>query len=778
MTPPSPEHKIYIPKNQQIQHLTRQSPTANPPSHTINLIDTPGHADFTFEVIRSLRILDGAICILDGVAGVEAQTEKVWHQASGYDIPRLIYVNKLDREGAAFGRTVREVAARLNTWPALCQIPWWKDGQFVGVGDVVGFNGMRWQKGGDGSDVEVFDIGRLRETDARYAGELLTARKALIEVLTEHDDILVDEFLSSGEDWEGLSKDAITQSLRRIMRSGGQKVTPVFAGASFRNIGVQPLLDAVNHLLPSPPETKDPATSLGKDHRMGLRQFLSGKDRPRSLPQTALSKLTACALAFKVVNDPRRGVLVYVRVYSGSLHRNTLLYNTNLATTERSMRILRMYAADAVEVQAIDEGHIGVIVGLKHARTGDTLIVYTGATPKHTPPSPIDNLQLQPIDVPPPLFFASVEPNSLAEEKPMNDALAMLLREDPSLSVSIDSDSGQTHLAGMGELHLEIARDKLLGEYKAKAEVGKIEIGYREAVTSDAGPCTETFDREVAGKRTAASSTASVRPAQELVGSAKEFEHMYELQDGNILCIEHPTISGPTGKTTSSDVSQLPLSLPFGTCLSSLHAGAVAALARGPSHSLPVHSTAITVSFDPATNITLNTTSAALTSAARLAVSGALRASAKVSPTIVMEPVMVATIAVNEASLGAVVHDISSARGGHVLSLDAEGSAEDSAEAQRLFEEQFRLTPAQLERVYAPPDPFGSGGRDVLGDAGGAALQRRIRARVPLKEMVGYLKHLRSLTGGRGTFVMSVDKFERMSGPRMKAALAEMRGDI
>lgn len=769
---------------------SQSSSASSPSSNTINLIDTPGHADFTFEVIRSLRILDGAICILDGVAGVEAQTEKVWKQANGYRIPRLIYVNKLDRDGATFHRTVKEIALRLQTWPALCQIPWWKQGEFVGVGDVVNNCGLRWQKGGDGSAFNNYSIDEIRSSDESFAKEILAARRALIEALTDHDDILVDEFFKAEEDYARLPAEAIQQSLRRVLLSGGQKVTPVLAGASFRNIGVQPLLDAINALLPSPQETLDPAISLSQNQNIGLRQLLSNPIPPAPSNSTpspkllkvptpaVLQKLTALGLAFKVTNDPRRGVLVYIRIYHGTLLRSALLYNTSLHTTERAPRLLHMYASDAVEVPSFTAGQIGVVAGLKNARTGDTLLVYAGASPKSPPPEPFNRLQLQPIAVPPPLFFVGIEPASLAEEKHLNESLALLLREDPSLSVSADADSGQTQLAGMGELHLEIARDRLLNDYRVKASVGNIDISYGEAATTESGPCTATFDREVAGKRASASCAASVAPANTdtVVGEdlAEEFAHTFALPDGNTIAVEHSGLSAYTGKPISPDDVALPADLPLQTILSAYRAGASAALSRGPTHAVPLRSTAVTISFDQASHLTPHSTSAALSSAARLAVQGALKESAEKQETSLMEPFMLASITVDEGSLGDVVHDLTSARGGHVLSLDAVEEADDTEGGSGT-----ELPPEKLALVYAPPDPFGGGGTGSMSEgADGGRRQRVIKARVPLRKMLGYLKHLRSLTGGRGTFVMSVDRFERMSAQRVRAMKAETRGDF
>ncbi|KAF2144226.1 uncharacterized protein K452DRAFT_349963 [Aplosporella prunicola CBS 121167] len=777
-------------------------------SHNINLIDTPGHADFTFEVLRSLRILDGAVCILDGVAGVEAQTEKVWKQANQYQIPKIIFVNKLDRDGAAFERTIKEIGMRLHCWPAICQIPWWKngDGKLVGVGDVVNMRGMLWEEGGDGKSVKLLTLKDLEATNPKLASELKNARIALVELLSEHDDEMVEKFLEYNEDHLAFTGIELTEALRRCILQYPQKIVPTFAGASFRNIGVQPLLDAVIDLLPSPEERPDAGVKLGGVSG-GLSDLLSGK-LALALPQkeekkkkksaakskapdaSIVQKLQACALAFKVVNDSKRGVLVYVRVYSGTLTRQTVLYNTNLGLSEKAPRLFKMYANDAVEVDEIPAGQIGVIPGLKHARTGDTLIVYTGANPKVGPPAPLNSLQLRPIAVPPPVFFTSVEPNSLSEEKHLADTLALLLREDPSLHVSQDAESGQTHLAGMGELHLEIARDRLINDFKAKASTGKIEIGYREAITVPSAQVTEVLDREIAGKHARATCTASVSPLDATSPPVIDDEDTTVLQlDSNTLIVRHPTLNRD-GTGVSSEDPDLPTELTFTLLLSALQTGASAALARGPEYRFPMHSTVVEVFLNPATQFVSDTTPAAISGATRLAVAAALRSAQSKSTPVLMEPVMRVGITVNESDLGAVVHDISSARGGQIMSLDEEGDGSDSsssgadyaaedvqAQGAQAAEELLSIDPA---RIYAPPDPFGSsssaGGSGQFGSAH-VDRQRQVAARVPLKEMVGYLRHLRSLTGGRGTFVMAVDRFERMSGQRQKAVLLEMRGD-
>lgn len=784
-----------------LEELESQNLPRSRASHTVNLIDTPGHADFTFEVLRSLRILDGAVCILDGVAGVEAQTEKVWHQASVYQIPRIVYVNKLDRDGAAFGRTVREVGSRLHGWPAVCQIPWFEggNGRFTGIADVVSLQGLLWKEGGDGKSVKVFDLAGLENEDKRLAEELKRARIALVELLSEHDEDMVESFFEH-EDHPKVPPMTILRSLRKcLLGPEAQKIIPVFAGSSFRNMGVQPLLDAVNNLLPGPSESIDPEISLGST-KGALGNLLSGeltlqqepktasiakpkqKKKPAVLPASIDTKdlaanLESCALAFKVVNDAKRGVLVYVRVYSGSLNRNCHLYNTNLHVTERAPRLLKMYANDAVEVESIPAGHIGVVSGLKYARTGDTLISCTGS--KMTPPEPLNTLQLRPIDVPPPVFFASIEPHSLSEEKNMQEVLALLLREDPSLHVTVDEDSGQTLLSGMGELHLEIARDRLVNDFKAKASMGRIEIGYRECVLGQSSPVTKIFDREVAGRKGKAGCTAVVEPydpeSDELSPGGGDIIFA-ETVEGNRIIISAPGINISTDKRGKEESSSLPPQLDMNSFRSSLYNGALSALARGPQFVFPMHNTKVTLTCNVVEHLFGSDSSAsALSAAARLATQGALRDSTTGSSgTGMMEPVMNVIISVDEASLGAVVHDISSARGGHIISLDEEmpistsiGSNNENPESEQVV--------IDINKIYAPPDPF-----ETPTVAGGLPIQasanqpRTITAKVPLKEMVGYLKHLRSLSAGRGTFVMHVDRFERMSTQRQKVVLADM----
>ena len=763
-------------------------PKASTP-HTINLIDTPGHADFTFEVVRSLRILDGAVCILDGVAGVEAQTEKVWHQAARYQIPKIIYVNKLDRDGAAFGKTIKEIASRLHTWPAVCQIPMFrrKGEGFCGVGDVVFLRAYQWAEGGDGKEIRVSNLDELGAAEPAFSEELKKARAALVELLSEHDEQMVEKYLECNEDYSAIPATDLIASLRRCALDPASNVVPVFAGASFRNIGVQPLLDAVVNLLPSPKESPDPEISLGNSNST-LSTLLEGKlisaqtqANSKSNKSPALGRrsstalvqnLESCALAFKVVNDPRRGALVYVRVYSGCIARSTMLFNTNLQVSERAPRLLQMYASDSVEIPDLPAGQIGVIPGLKHARTGDTLISYAGGNAQTGPPAPLNTLQMRPIEVPPAVFFSSIESHSLGEEKAVKSALAMLVREDPSLQLSVDEDSGQTLLSGMGEFHLEVARDRLINDLKAKANMGKFEIAYRESILTASLPQTFVFDREAAGRNGKAGCVATVSPLFDEPADADEAldEYIYSsTEDGNRITI---AIQGAEDTDDGLEPwsGTLPSHLSAPIIHNALKSGVLGALSRGINHGFPLTNTLVSINIDPRTHLFgSDTTPSILSSAARLATKAALVKAALGGGSALMELVMNVNISVDEASFGAVMNDISSARGGHIMSLD-DGDASGSSEEYPQLD---------TSRVYAPPDQFAvplTEGSQESPDGSVGSRQRTIVARVPLEQMVGYLKHLRSLSGGRGTFVMSADKFERVVGQREKELLKKLRG--
>lgn len=705
--------------------------------HKINLIDTPGHADFTFEVIRSIRVLDGAVTILDGVAGVEAQTEKVWKQASDMGIPRIVFVNKMDRESAGFGRTVREIVAKLNTRVGIINFPFFEggkvnsEGKFQGIVDVIDKKIIKWTEGSDGKNAEILDISEYTE----IAEECEKARTALIETLTELDDDLVEHYLEVG-DYMEVSSAEIKRALRGACLA--KKIVPVLSGASFRNIGVQPLLEAVVDYLPSPTERPPPkATVPGNSVKKG-KQIITLPDEEIQL-DTKNKNLTA-ALAFKVVNDNKKGNMVYVRVYSGVLHHNSIVLNSSTGKRERVMKLYQMHSNQPIETTSIEAGNIGVIVGTKEIRTGDTIVAHGQKRDGVKALSKSESqLQLHPISIPPPVFFSSIDPLTLADTRNMVDALNILLTEDPSLHVTYDDDSGQTMLSGMGELHLEIAKDRLVNDLKAKVEVGKIMVSYKETITEPS--------KEVTQSATAAAQSEELGPSSASVS----------------LLIEPVFEDAPTGAdhVTRDNIyvsypSDMPehLLIPHKDITRAVKRGVVPGIARGglkahlPLHSLHVKVQDISIPQDVANPV-------AVSIAVRLAVEEALE-SVPAQSYGVMEPIMDVKVLVTEEDVGIVVNDLSSNRRGSIVSL--RDSDEDS---QGVLDDINYKDLAST--VYTPPDFTMYMSKH--GDRARSS-QNVVRAQVPLQQMVGYLNYLRSLTKGRGTFVMDFDSYQRVSAER------------
>ncbi|OLL22355.1 Ribosome-releasing factor 2, mitochondrial [Neolecta irregularis DAH-3] len=677
----------YLP-SERSRGITIQSAAITFPwrSHRINLVDTPGHADFTFEVERSLRVLDGAVTIFDAVAGVEAQTEKVWRQSR--NLARLAFVNKMDRVGAGFGRTVREIRSRLGARGVVMQLPVVNRETFVGVIEVLEEQILVWE-GGDGSHVTRTNLMDHLDRDLRE--EARKARESLLETITELDGQLMNKFLVL-DDFSKFSMSDIKSAIRRLTISNS--IVPIFCGAAFKNIGVQPLLDAVIDYLPNPKECFPP-----------IIYDADGKQ---------IANLgESCALAFKVIHDSKRGMMVFVRVYNGTLTRGMVLQNTTSNTKEKVTKLLRMYASDAVEIPEISTGNIGVILGLKETCTGDTLVA------SRKPSS----IRLQNIPVPPPVFISVIEPFSASNSKDLDIALVNLLKEDPSLTVSRDEETGQILLSGMGELHLEIARDRLVDEYKVKADIGRLRIGYREQVIQDSITQIKVVDREVGGKRVRAGISASVGLT---TGSGIQI-------DGNEFDLEIPV--------------ELQSNFSYQELRNAMLTGAQAGLLRGSLISLPIYSSHIKLS-----NIQLfpESTLGAISSAARLAVSSVVSS----TETVLMEPVMSVSVIVPESCLGGVIKDISGTRGGQIECFN------DATEETKF--EQFH--------AYTPPDHTWNGQVKEMGRP------RVIKAIVPLKEMVGYSKFLGGLAAGRGSFTMVLHQWQRMSRERTKSCLKELRG--
>ncbi|KAF8934549.1 Ribosome-releasing factor 2, mitochondrial [Dissophora ornata] len=760
----------------------------------INLIDTPGHVDFTIEVERSIRVLDGAVTILDAVAGVEAQTETVWQQATRHGIPRIAFVNKMDRAGAGFGRTVREMRTRLGCRPVVVQIPLMEsprgisgsgsnDAEFSGVVDILSMEVLRWGSDSKGANVIRSPLDSSFP-DKDLFQEAVKARVALVEQLSALDENIIELFLTL-EDHMAIEAKDLQAAIRRLTLSSS--IVPVLCGASFRNIGVQPLMDSVVDYLPSP---EDRPAALARMADGNVVEVGSGSPKER-----------LCALAFKVIHDARRGPMVFVRVYAGQLNERAQLWNSNTHTKERANKLLQMYAMDVEEIPHITKGNIGVVLGLKDTRTGDTLL------DAHDPRK---GLALSGIKVPSPVFFASVEPMSTSDEKPVEEAIKALIREDPSLGMRVDEETGQTLLGGMGELHLEVAQERLVSDFKVKAEIGKMRISFKETMK---GPRVISevpkweYDREILGKRGRArvgvsverlersedaedSSASASAPENETKKKAGDSLSMaLEEHDGNEIVIalseqapstddagalaaaEKATLAGAVIPSGSTD-------LPIPVLRTAVKNGMLSALSRGPL--LGYAQTYLKVRLTDLHLYGVDSTPAAISSCVSAAVTEAIKLGGNTSAgksennSVLLEPIMDVRVEVAEKDVGTVIGDISGTRRGRVLSLDGH----DGEEGHEIVDEsEFQL--------YAPPDPTytgpGSGSSPSSRSPSGGVVasmadRKSIRAQVPLSSMLGYDGALRALTGGTGKFAMEVIGYGEMDFDRQRDLIKEMRG--
>jgi elongation factor G len=428
----------------------------------INIIDTPGHVDFTMEVERSLRVLDGAIAILDAVSGVEPQTETVWRQADKYRVPRLVYVNKMDRVGADFYRCLTMLRERLGAHPVPIQIPIGREDQFRGVVNLIEQVAYIW-----GDDDSLGQTFTTQEIPVDLLPQVKEYREKMIEGLAEVDEHLMEKYL--GE--EKISP----EELKAAVRAGtiSMKLFPVICGASFKNKGVQPMLDCVVDYLPSPLDIP-PVKGVNPE---------TGAEETRAADASA----PFSALAFKIMNDPFVGQLVFVRVYSGTLTSGSGVYNATREKKERIGRLLRMHANKREEIEAVSAGDIAAVVGLKDTRTGDTLC------------DPARPVRLESMDFPTPVIAVAIEPKTKADEEKLGMSLARLALEDPTFKVNVDAETNQTLIHGMGELHLEIIVDRLLREFKVEANVGKPQVAYRETVRQKA-EAQGRFVRQTGGR--------------------------------------------------------------------------------------------------------------------------------------------------------------------------------------------------------------------------------------------------------------------------------------
>jgi elongation factor G len=484
--------------------------------HRINILDTPGHVDFTVEVERSLRVLDGAIALFDSVAGVEPQSETVWRQADKYSVPRIAYVNKMDRTGADFFKAVETMRDRLGANPLPIQIPIGQEADFTGVVDLIENKALIW-KDELGTEFEYVDIPEdLVEAAQQH-------RTTLIEACADYDDELLEAYLNEEE----IPHERIAKSLHRATLD--IKVTPVLCGSSFKNKGVQPLLDAIVELLPSPLEV--PAVKGIVPAKKGDNGDQAEVERP------ADDSAPFAALAFKVMTDPFVGKLTYFRVYSGKLSAGGRVLNAATGRTERIGRLLMMHANHREEIEECFSGDILAGVGLKQTSTGDTLCA---------PDAPV---VLEQIEFPEPVIAVAIEPKTKADQEKLSESLGKLAEEDPTFQVESDDETGQTLIHGMGELHLEVIVDRLLREFSVDANVGRPQVAYRETIREPVNKVQGRFVRQTGGRGQYGHAVINVEPAP-----GEGFDFINSIKGGRIPSEFIPSIEAGIEEALQSGV--------------------------------------------------------------------------------------------------------------------------------------------------------------------------------------------------------------------------------
>jgi elongation factor G len=558
--------------------------------HRINIIDTPGHVDFTVEVERSLRILDGAIAIFDSVAGVEPQSETVWRQADKYRVPRIAYVNKMDRTGADFFRAVETMRERLGAHPLPIQLPLGQEDEFAGVIDLIENKAVVWT---DELGTEIEDR-EIPEDLAEIAHE---HRTRLIEACADYDDELMEAYLND----EAIPHERISSSLRRATLD--IKVTPVLCGSSFKNKGVQPLLDAIVELLPSPIEVP-PVEGIEPPTKSG-----DGGGRAVRPPD---DNAPFAALAFKVMADPYVGKLTYFRVYSGKLASGSRVLNASKGRTERIGRLLMLHANHREEIEECYAGDICAGVGLKQTSTGDTLCAPDAA------------IELETIEFPEPVIAVAIEPKTKADQEKLAASLARLAEEDPTFQVESDQETGQTLIHGMGELHLEVIVDRLLREFNVDANVGRPQVAYRETIRSAAEKVEGRFVRQTGGRGQYGHVVINLEPAP-----AEGFDFVNKIKGGVIPSEFLPAVE----------------------------AGIEEALQSGVKAGYPIVD--VRVELTDGSYHDVDSSEMAF----KIAGSMALQEAARRAKPVLLEPVMAVEVVTPEEFLGDVIGDLSRRRG-------------------------------------------------------------------------------------------------------------------
>jgi elongation factor G len=569
--------------------------------HRINIIDTPGHVDFTVEVERSLRVLDGAVALFDSVAGVEPQSETVWRQADKYRVPRIAYINKMDRTGSDFDSAVQTMKDRLGAHPLPIQLPIGAEGGFKGVIDLVREKALVWND-------ELGTDWQEEEIPADMADEAHEARTHLIEACADYDDELLEAYLAEEE----ISPERIKAALRQATLD--IKVTPVLCGSSFKNKGVQPLLDAVIDYLPSPLDVP-PLTGI---------EPVKGDSEGREASRPADDNAPFAALAFKVMADPYVGKLTYFRVYSGKLGTGSKVMNASTGRQERVGRILEMHANHREEREEIFAGDIVAGVGLKQTATGDTLC---------DPAAPI---KLETIVFPEPVIAVSIEPKTKADQEKLGTALARLAEEDPTFQVRSDEETGETLISGMGELHLEVIVDRMMREFKVDANVGRPQVAYRETVRDSVEKIQGRFVRQTGGRGQYGHAVISLEPAP-----GEGFDFVNKIKGGSIPSEFIPAVEQ----------------------------GVEEALETGVKAGYPMVDVRVTLTDGSFHDVDSSEM------AFKVAGSMALREAARRAKPVLLEPVMAVEVVTPEEFMGDVIGDLNRRRG-RIEGMEPRGNAQ------------------------------------------------------------------------------------------------------
>jgi elongation factor G len=565
--------------------------------HRINIIDTPGHVDFTAEVERSLRVLDGAVAVFDSVAGVEPQSETVWRQADRYRVPRIAFVNKMDRIGADFERTVSMMRTRLAANPVVIQLPWGREDQFKGVLDLLQMKGILYKTETMGADYELVDI------PEEHADQAHKMREAMVEAISETDDQLLEKYLSGEE----VTNDELKAALRRATISN--LVQPVLCGSAFKNKGVQPLLDAVVDYLPSPLDIP-PIEGINPETEQAVVRH-SDDSEPFS------------ALVFKIMTDPYVGQLVFFRVYSGHVESGSSVLGSKRNSTERIGRLLKMHANKREEISEVWAGDIAAAVGLKNVTTGDTIC------------DPKNPVVLESMSFPEPVIEVAIEPKTKSDQEKLGQALAKLMQEDPTFRVHTDKETGQTIIAGMGELHLEIITDRLVREFNVGANVGKPQVAYRETITQEADG-EGRYIRQTGGRGQ--------------YGHAKI--HMRPTTEGDFV-FNNKIVGGMIPKEFIKPIEQ----------------GIKEALETGPLAGFPC--TGVEVDLYEGSYHDVDSSEIAF----KIAGSMAFQDACKRARPVLMEPVMSVEVVTPEDYMGEIIGDITSRRG-RIQSMEGRGNSQ------------------------------------------------------------------------------------------------------